>query len=202
MTPADHRDEFIVALGHCKALREYALEHITDPDVRALTFESALSRGFRAYENFVEGVFLAYMVGEPTVSGAATARYVSPPSREHARRMLQGKARFLDWAEPTTVVERGEYFLNTEGPLSTAVVQSWNTIDWMRRMRNHVAHNSVESLGQYRKVVAAITLVDPPTPPRPGELLQTRPRRGPFRGREVLAGLFSEIERFAESAVA
>lgn len=201
MTPADHRDEFLDALGHCKTLREYALEHITDSEVRSLTFESALSRAFRAYENFVEGVFLAYMVGEPTASGAPAARYVSPPSHEHARRMLQGKARFLEWAEPATVIERGEYFLHNEGPLSTAVIQSWNTIDWMRRLRNHIAHNSVESLGQYRKVVTAIMLIDPATPPRPGELLQARPQRGPFRGREVLAGLFSEVETFVHAAV-
>lgn len=202
MTTADCRDEFLEALAHCNALRTYALEHITDAEVRSLTFESALSRVFRAYENFVEGVFLAYMVGEPTASGTLAGRYVSPPSPEHARRMLQGRARFLDWAEPSTVIERGEYFLDVEGPLSTAVAQSWNMIDWMRRLRNHIAHNSLESLGQYRKVVTAIMLVDPAIPPRPGELLQARPQRGPFRGREVLAGLFSEVEAFVHAAVA
>lgn len=201
MTPAECRDEFVEALGHCRELCKYAVENITDDDVRSLTYESALSRTFRAYENFAEAVFLAYMIGEPTASGSTAARYVSPPSSEHARRMLQGKAQFLDWADPATVIDRCKYFLDHEGPLSTAVIQATNTLDRMRKIRNHVAHNSVESLRQYRKVVTALILVDPSTPPRPGELLQCRPQRGPYRGREVLAALFSEIESFVNSAV-
>ncbi|MFD8769703.1 hypothetical protein [Microbacterium oxydans] len=201
MTPTGHRDEFNAELEHCRALRQYAVDHISDADVKSLTFESALSRSFRAYENFVEGVFLAFMSGEYTASGVAPARYVSPPSRDHARRMLQGHARFLDWADPSIVISRGEYFLDVEGPLSTAVTQAWNTIDWMRRIRNHIAHNSLESMGQYRKVVTTILLVEPTALPHPGDLLQARPQRGPFKGREVLSGLFSDLDSFVTSAI-
>lgn len=202
MSPAECRDAFGLELTHCRTLRQYALDHISDPDVRSLTFESSLSRAFRAYENFVEDTFIAYMTGEPTVSGAQVQRFVSPESAEHARRMLlPGNAKYLDWADPSTVAYRGKYFLQEDGPLPTAVTQAWNTIDWMRKVRNHIAHNSTESMLQYRKVAAVITLVDDPAPPRPGDLLQSRPQRGPFMGREVLAGLLSRIESFVDSAV-
>ncbi|WHP19294.1 hypothetical protein [Cellulomonas sp. ES6] len=201
MKPATCRDEFTEELAQCRSLREYAIDHIEKDEVRFLTLESAQSRAFRAYENFIENVFLSFMTGEPSVSGAAVGRYVTPPSREHARRMLQGKARFLDWADPSTVIERGEYYFYPDGHLSVAVTQSWNMIDWMRKIRDHIAHNSVESAAQYRKVVAALLLIEPPVAPRPGELLQMRPRRGPFKGREVLASLFSDLEAFVAAAV-
>jgi hypothetical protein len=202
MSPAECRDAFRLELTHCRTLRQYAIDHITDPDVRSLTFESSLSRAFRAYENFVENTFIAYMTGESTVSGAQVQRFVAPPSSEHARRMLlPGNAKYLDWADPSTVVYRGKYFLHEDGPLPTAVTQAWNTIDWMRKVRNHIAHNSTESMLQYRKVVAVIMMVDDPAPARPGDLLQSRPHRGPFNGREVLAALLSNTESFVDSAV-
>ena len=200
MTPADHLDEFLQALEKCKALRDYAATSISDPDVRALTFESALARAFRAYENFVEGAFLSFMTGEAGASGQLANRYVSAPTTEHARKMLQGNQKFLDWADPTLVTMRGAYFLDAEGPMSVAVSQAWNDIDMMRRIRNHVAHNSPESAVQYIKVVHVITLVSPSPPPRPGELLQHRPQRGPFRGREVLSAFFERIESFSKAA--
>ena len=71
----------------------------------------------------------------------------------------------------------------------------------MRRVRNHIAHNSVESMNQYQKVVQDILLVTPTPMPRPGDLLQARPQRGPFRGREVLSGFFAKIEAFVDSAI-
>lgn len=200
MSLISHRDDFVNSLTECKTLHYYAIDHISNADVKNLTLESAHSRAFRAYENFVENAFLAFMTGEPTASGVSVERYVSPPSPQHARRMLQGKARFLDWADPSTVIDRGADFLHAEGPLPQAVTQAWNTINYMRKIRNHIAHNSVESAAQYSKVVSTLLLVDPPELPRPGELLQTRPRRGPYKGREILLGFFSELELFVSSA--
>lgn len=201
MTPAEHRDEFATALDGCKLLRDYAANHITDPDVKALTYESALSRAFRAYENFVEDTSLAFLTGEPTASGTPVTKYASPPSRAHARSMLQGSQRFLDWADPSTVTKRGELFLHIDASLPVAVTQSWTTIDQMRRVRNRIAHNSVESMNQYQKVVQDILLVTPTPMPRPGDILLARPQRGPFRGREVLSGFFAKIEAFVDSAI-
>lgn len=115
--------------------------------------------------------------------------------------MLQGSQRFLDWADPSTVTKRGELFLHIDASLPVAVTQSWTTIDQMRRVRNHIAHNSVESMNQYQKVVQDILLVTPTPMPRPGDLLLARPQRGPFRGREVLSGFFAKIEAFVDSAI-
>lgn len=187
-------------LAQCRRLREYATENIDDADVRALTFESALSRGFRAHENFVEGAFLAYLVGETTLSGIEVKRFANPPTSEHGRRMVQGASKFLDWADPSVVLARCESFLDADGPLAAAMTGTWNTIDWMRRIRNHVSHNSVESMIQYKKVAQVLLLVDRPDPIRPGDLLQQRPQRGPFKGREILSGLFDGIEAFAIAA--
>ena len=189
----------------CRHLRLHAVvSSEIDSDTKALIYESILLRGFRSYENAIEALFLDYLTGETKPDGTPVLTFVSPKDLAHARKLIHSSrnARHLDWASVETVRARCQVFLEQDDPIYTAIVDRTNELTWMRKVRNHIAHNSVESALQYESVLTNILLTKPEPFLRAGSFLQMIPTSGPIKGREVLAYFLDTVESVARTAAA
>lgn len=195
--------QFNVTISDCERLRAGALDPGLDNVLGRMLLETVLMRAFRAFENLLEDAFLSYVAGEPDLSGAPVRSYLVPRDRSHARRIIGSESgRFLDWADEHVVRERARTYLHPDSPIYTGLAAGSREIQWARRIRNHIAHNSVESREQYRKVVIAMLSVEPLELPGAGELLYMVPTRGAARRRVVLQFLMDALKKAGGVAVA
>jgi hypothetical protein len=199
MSVSDHLEFLRSEIRSCDEVRLLA-QGMRDSQARTIVYESVLLRAFRAYENYVERVFLSYLIGETREDGLEVPRFVSPRDWDHARKIVSPSGRFLDWSEPSVIRERCDVFFERDDPVYIAVGGKTTELNWMRKVRNHVAHNSVESATQFAGVLRAVLLTEPTPIPSPGDFLQVVPARGPMRGREVLACFLAMVTECSETA--
>lgn len=143
-----------------------------------LLTEAIFFRGFRAYENFLEDIFVLYTMEKPTIRGRVRKSYLQPKNFEHARELLSSGKRFLDWTNPETVIERAEHFLKNGGIIKNPLIGAKRDLLDMRALRNHIAHNSKESHIQFEKVVRRARGTLPVHHVRPGDHLLSQVRGG------------------------
>jgi hypothetical protein len=133
--------------------------------------EAILIRGFRAYENLLERAFLHYARGQPTLSNAPVVSFLAPRNEDHAHDMLRSSQTFLEWNKPDTVIERAECYLDQGGPIKQVIAAKREVLSDIRRVRNHIAHNSRQSLEEFKKVVRNYNNTLPLVIPTSGEFL-------------------------------
>jgi hypothetical protein len=202
MAVGDHLAQLEKELDECDVLRTHAFSNVGDPSTKALIYESVLLRAARSHENFIEGVFLSYLLGEPTETGDVVGSFVTPTDRLHARRLISvsANARFIDWSEASTIRERSSVFFAPDSPLYTAASAKSSELAWIKKVRNQAAHDSVESRLGYQNVLGHLLLVAPEPVPTAGDFLQIIPTSGPANGREILAYFLSALRDFAKTA--
>lgn len=143
--------------------------------------EAIFFRGFRAYESFVRDIFLLYCLEKRPRSGAKVTSFLTPKSFLHAEELIQSSMRFLDWTNPDLVIERAELYLKDGFPIKLPYTANRNTLWDFKRIRNHIAHDSKESLGGYRTVLRRHYGVVPLKLPPPGRFLLVPDRRTPSK---------------------
>lgn len=201
MAVGDFLSDLELQLDECDALRLHALSDVSDPSTRALIYESVLLRAARSHENFVEGVFLSYLLGELTEAGDTVRAFAAPTDRDHARKLISVSAgsRFIDWSEAETVRARSSVFFEPDSPLYVAASTKSSELAWIKKVRNQAAHDSVESRLSYNTVVGHLLVVEPNPIPSAGDFLQMAPSSGPVKGREVLAFFLDALREFART---
>lgn len=133
--------------------------------------EAVLTGSFRAYEGYVREVFLLYARGKTTKGGGVVRSFLTPLSALHAEQLMKQSKPFLDWSSPDTVIQRAETFLQSGAPIKLALSSSSASIKSIKAVRNHIAHESEESLSSYKKVVLAHFGTLPIQIPTPGDFL-------------------------------
>lgn len=136
-----------------------------------LLSESILARAFRRYEHFIEQTFLLYCQGRPSASGQTVGSYLKPRNADHARSLVQSGMTFLEWNSPDNVIDRSKVYLLPDSPIFTAVTTYSSRLSRIRKVRNAIAHSSVEAQTQFLKVVRDELGVAPLRPPGVGEFL-------------------------------
>lgn len=199
MTVSESFQSFISEISSCRDLRSHALA-IPNTEQKRMIYESILLRCFRSYENFIESSFLKYLIDNfDNPQDVKYRHFASPYDFNHARKMVSfsGGSQYPDWSDPNKVRARSNVFLNEDHPLGLAIGGKTAEIKWMQKIRNHIAHNSKESIIQFQKVIKGIMIVPVSPTPSPGEFLSYTPKRGPLKNREVLAGFIDIIEETA-----
>ena len=133
--------------------------------------EAVFFRAFRAYESFVRDTFLLYCLEKRRRSGAKVTSFLTPKSFSHAEELIQSSMRFLDWTNSDIVIERAELYLRDGFPIKLPYTTHRETLRDFKRIRNHIAHDSKESLAEYQIVLRkhyGATLLRIPSP---GEFL-------------------------------
>lgn len=134
--------------------------------------EAIFLRAFRAYENFLEEAFIHYTFGKPSLNGKVVISFLHPKDINHAYELIKSSQTFLEWNSPPTVISRAETYLENGGPIKTVLAAKQSFLVDLRKLRNHIAHNSKTSLAEYKKVLNTYYLTIPLDIPEPGALLQ------------------------------
>lgn len=201
MEIGDIQKEFQEILELCRTT-SHESENCSE-EVRIVMYESALLSAFRAYENFAEGVFLTFLSGCTYLSGADVPRFATPRDETHARSMLLSSTtgRFLEWSDAKKVMDRCQAYFGDDFRLLVAIKANMQRLGWLHKIRNQIAHNSVESRLAYTKVLESILVNNPTGSLSAGKFLQMRPVTGPLKGREVLGALFDDLENVVNYSV-
>ena len=137
--------------------------------------EAVFFAAFRAYESFVQDVFLLYCLERRPKSGKRVYSHLKPTSFTHAAELLSGTTKGpLDWNDPDNVIRRAELFLRDGFPMKQPYSGSKQLFNEMRRVRNHIAHRSSASYDKYLAVLRAHYGTVPMSVPEPGEFLLFR----------------------------
>ncbi len=135
----------------------------------------------RQLEEFLRDVFLLYCQEKSPASGQRVKSYLSPKSFSHAEDLLKSAMPFLDWSSPDNLIKRAETYLENGFPIKDTIASRVDTLRDIRRLRNHIAHHSRESLSEYKKVLRKYYGVNPLSVPEPGEFLLNTDRKNPKR---------------------
>lgn len=201
MTIADRLVEFRDEVSIAESLRQKAnTTGLLNNTELYILYEATFLRIFRAYENFLESVFLSYLVGEESIQGSVIKTYVTPNNLSHARDIITSSQNFLDWTQPPTIIRRSEIYLENGGPIKLAVTGYQSNLKHAKKLRNHIAHNSKESEREYISVVQHFLLTLPTPLPSVGEFLSKIPTAGPCKNREILSFFSDVLVRTAEAA--
>ncbi|MCE5180194.1 MAG: hypothetical protein LLG15_00155 [Betaproteobacteria bacterium] len=159
--------------------RNYAASGLSKKQLHLLT-EAIFFSSFRTYENFVRDVFLLYCMGKNPCSGRRQVKsFLNPLDFLHTENLIKSAMPFLDWSSPDTILNRSELYLKNGFPIKDAIEPHLVELREFKKIRNHIAHNSSESLGEYMKVLKKHYSVIPLTTPSPGEFLLLSVTGGP-----------------------
>lgn len=145
-------------------------EGLTKAQLHVLT-EAIFFAAFRAYEHFMGNIFILYCCGVQPNKRRLIRPYLKPRTLKHAEELIKSSMPFLDWSSPDSVIERAETYLKEGYPIKDVISSNIEPLRDLKRIRNHIAHMSIESHKEYLKTVKRHYGVVPLKVPRPGEFL-------------------------------
>lgn len=143
-------------------------EYFLNSQERSFVVDSAFLRIFIAWEGFLEQVFVAYLCGHPSSAGKTAVRYAAPTSDQHARDILVGTQRYVDWSNPQIVCNLAKLYLGSGEPVHPVLSSIQTDLFDLRTVRNAAAHltsttgKSLDALASRRlsRVCTNITVSD------------------------------------------
>lgn len=148
----------------------------TDEDSDALA-EAFFLRIFAGYERDLEKLFLHYVAGGSSLSGRAASGYLRPRDESHARALIKGSARFLNWAKPSTIRDTASNYIENGWPLADIIGAKTADLSDCEKVRNRIAHASPEASSEFAAVQRNLFRTERPFTISPGQLLRTRYRQ-------------------------
>lgn len=154
---------------------------------------------FRTYEGFIRDVFLLYCLEKPHSSKKKVISYLRPIDFIHTETLIQSSMPFLDWTSPDKVIERAETYLKDGFPIKLPYQTNLQSLREFKHIRNHIAHNSRESLEEFKKVVKRHYGIMPFVIPSPGQFLLVADKANPTKYKLLV--FFDLIKKIANQLV-
>lgn len=164
-------------------------DRLTKSQLILLT-ESLFFSAFCSFENFIRDVFLLYCFGKKTISGKKVSSFLKPKNYRHAEELIQSSMPHVDWSNPNIIINRAEIYLERGFPIKAVFTSNREAFLDLKRIRNHIAHRSKESLEQYKKVLIKHYSTIPLSIPSPGEFLLVIDKNDPTKYKLQLYFLF------------
>ena len=122
-------------------------------DLQADIFaEAVFLRAFAAFEVDLESLFLHYVTGGASLSGATASSYLNVKDEDQARKLTRAGWRYLSWAKPQQVRETSENYMAEGWPISPMLKAKAQDLSDCERVRNRIAHHSIEAAVQFGMV--------------------------------------------------
>ena len=134
--------------------------------------ESIFFAAFKTYEGFIREIFVLYCLEKQTPSKTLIKSYLKPKNFEHSELLVKSSMPFLDWTNPEIIIERSELYLENGYPIKLPYTANLQQLRNFKKLRNHIAHNSLETETQYEKLVRSYyNGIKPMIIPTPGQYL-------------------------------
>jgi hypothetical protein len=147
-----------------------------DRDADAL-LEGYFLQLFTASERDLERLFLHFVTGGASTSGAVAQTYLRLQQEDLARRLVRGAWRFLSWGKPDAIRETASTYIENGWPIVDMMAARTQELADCERVRNRIAHRSIEADLQYMAVQRNLFQTERVFEMSPGQLLRTRHRR-------------------------
>jgi hypothetical protein len=154
---------------------------------------------FRSYEGFIRDLFLLYCLEKDHSSRKKVVSYLRPIDFIHGETLIQSSMPFLDWTSPDVVIGRAETYLKNGFPIKLPYQTNLQPLRDFKHIRNHIAHNSKESLEDFKKVVKRHYGTMPLVIPSPGEFLLVTDRANPKKYKLLV--FFELMRKIAQQLV-
>nr|WP_298794260.1 hypothetical protein [uncultured Acetobacter sp.] len=115
--------------------------YFTSRDHEQITVAAFLNV-FIAWEEFIEASIGDFMMGEATMNGGQPVRYVTPPTRDHAGKMVIHMNRYFDYANHENIKKLANLYFDTGYPFNTPINSLTQELSDLKIMRNACAHMS------------------------------------------------------------
>lgn len=115
-------------------------EYMLTTAEQSFVVDAAFLRVFIAWESFLEEVFVGYLMGYPSSTGRVAERYATPLSERHARELLIGTQKYVDWANPEIVRKLAQLFFERGEPIGPLVASIQTDLFDLKTIRNAAAH--------------------------------------------------------------
>lgn len=143
--------------------------------------EAAAMKLVVAGEQFLEMTLGLYTIGERTHRGYRPRRrrqiHTSLPS---VLEMFGGDQEFLGWNDPSVVIRRAERWLRNGEPYQTTLAAASQVLNYLRIMRNAIAHESDNALEKYEKATRRLYGARPKRLSPGAQLMQPPPPGIPY----------------------
>lgn len=130
-----------------------------------LLVESIFFNCFRYYENYIREGFLLCCLGK-IAKRPKIRSYLNSRNFEHSEMLIKSTASFIDWSSPDKLIQRAEIFLENGYPIRLIITSHLASLRTYKKLRNHIAHDSIESLNGYEQVLTTyhgfLPLIIPP----------------------------------------
>ena len=114
--------------------------YLLTPQERSFVVDSTFLRIFIAWEGFLEQAFVLYLLGYPSSAGKVAVRHATPVSEQHARDILIGTQKFVDWANPEIVRRLAKLYLTNGEPIEPVISAIQADLFDLKTVRNAAAH--------------------------------------------------------------
>jgi hypothetical protein len=165
---------------------------------RDLLVESIFFAAFRSYEGFIREIFVLYTLEKQSNRKPKVKSYLKARNFEHAEQMIKSSMEFLDWTSPDNIINRSELFLVNGHTIKLPYTINRQQLSAFKKIRNHIAHNSIESELQFEKIVRLYhNGIIPLKMPTPADYLMYSSHQNPQN--YVLLDFFALLRNMAAS---
>lgn len=171
---ADRHARFLVIVDSMDPAPEDAesIDQLADAHAEAIFL-----RAFTAYENDLEKLFLHYVTGGVTLQGGAANTYLKVTDEQVARKITKAGFKFLSWAKPPETRNTADTYLENGWPISEMINAKSHDLSDCERVRNKIAHSSLEAVLQFNVVQRNMLQTERLFPITPGQFLRIRNKR-------------------------
>lgn len=120
--------------------QDSAGSYVLNVGERSFVVDAAFLRIFIAWESFLEGAFVDYMMGQPSASGRIPTRFIAPPNEQHARDTLIGTQKYVDWSNPEIVRKLSKSYFQNGEPIDAVISANQSDLFDLKTLRNAAAH--------------------------------------------------------------
>lgn len=161
-----------------------------------LLTESIFFAAFREYENLIRDLFILYTQEKKKRNGEKVFSYLQPVDFFHAENLIKSSMEVLDWNSPDNIIKRSELYLKDGYPIKEPYAAKRTFLLKFKKLRNHIAHNSLKSLREYKKILKDYYGTEPIKIPNAGEFLLYSSKIDPSQYQ--LLEFFDNVEDLAE----
>lgn len=112
------------------------------PAYMSFIVNAAFLKFYIAWEEFLENIMSAYLLGELTLNGTAIVKNVAARGEKHAHELLVGTNTYFDWSNPDLIRRLSKLYLEESNVIGDNILSIQNDLLDLKTIRNAAAHIS------------------------------------------------------------
>ena len=122
-------------------------------NIKDFIVESAFLKMFIYWEAYLEEALIKYLSDDTGLENPLPRKYLSPIDASHAKKMIIGTQKYVDWANVEIVKRISNLYIENGAPFNVSLSSIQNSLNDLKIIRNNTAHTSSTTIEPYLKIV-------------------------------------------------